>query len=199
MASKRYDKAYFDKWYRDERSRVITRGDVRRKASLCIAAAEYLLERPVRSVLDVGAGEGAWQPVLERLRPSLRYTGVDPSEYAVKRFGRKRNLRTGTFAELDELGLRGPFDVIVCCGVMNYLPPRELAAGLQSIAAMLAGVAFLEVWAAEDEIVGDTSGWQDRRARWWSARIRDSGLVPIGLHLYASASLADHVSAMEKA
>jgi SAM-dependent methyltransferase len=197
MTGKTYDKAYFDKWYRNSRSRVVTRDDVRRKAALAVAAAEYLLERPVRSVLDIGAGEGSWNPALRKLRPRIRYTGVDPSEYAVRRYGRSRNLVLGRFHELDELGLDGAYDLVICCGVMNYLTPRELSAGLQSISAMLGGVAFLEIWAAEDEIVGDTHGWHDRPARWWSARLRDAGLRRIGLHLYAGPSVTEHVAAME--
>ena len=58
-----------------------------------LGVAEYFLRRKVRSVLDIGAGEGAWRAELRRLRPSIRYTGVDPSEYVVRRHGRRRNIR----------------------------------------------------------------------------------------------------------
>ena len=198
-AHKSYDRAYFDRWYRDPRTRVIRPGDVERKARLAVAAAEYLLGRPVRSVLDVGAGEGTWRRAIHAIRPRARYVGVDPSEYAVRRFGKRRGIRLGSFDALDELGLDGPFDLVVCVGVMNYLSSRELARGLETIAAMLAGVAFLEVWTTEDDIVGDRKGWHDHPASWYRRHLRAAGLIPVGLHCYAGPAIAHNVAALEKA
>jgi len=76
---------------------VITPEAVARKVRLVVGIAESLLERPIRSVLDVGCGEGAWRAHLRRLRPAVRYTGVESSAYAVRRFGRRRGIRQGTF------------------------------------------------------------------------------------------------------
>ena len=53
---KRYDRAYFDHWYRGERVRP--RAELERRVRLALAAAEYALGRPVRRALDVGCGEG---------------------------------------------------------------------------------------------------------------------------------------------
>lgn len=195
---KRYDRAYFDRWYRNPRTRVITAGDVERKARLAVAAAEYFLERPVRTVLDIGAGEGNWRPALRKLRPRVAYQGVDPSEYVVRRYGARRNIRLGSFDALDELEVGGPFDLVVCVGVMNYLTRRELARGLEVIAALTTGVAFLEVWAREDEIVGDRAGWHDHPASYYRRLFREAGLIPCGLHCYAGPALRDRVSALER-
>jgi SAM-dependent methyltransferase len=195
---KRYDKEYFDRWYRRPGTRVITPADVRRKAQLAVGAAEYLLQREVRSVLDVGCGEGAWQPVLKKLRPKARYTGVDPSEYAVKRFGARRNIRLGAFGELDEAGLEGPYDLVVCVGVVNYLETRELRAGLQAIAAMCGGVALIEAFAKEDEIEGDTVQWKWRPAREWRRHFAEAGLVACGLHLYVPPAMQWNTVALER-
>lgn len=195
--TKRYDEAYFDRWYRNERTRVITPGAVARKARLAIAAAEYLLERPVRSALDVGAGEGTWRAALRAVRPRLAYTGVDPSAYAVARYGARRNLHLGTFDTLDELGLGGPFDLVVCVGVMNYLSTQELERGLAAIASMCAGLAFLEVWTTEDDVVGDRSAWQHHPASYYRRHFRRAGLVSCGLHCYAAPAVADRVAALE--
>ena len=57
MTTKRYDRAYFDHWYRG-RNRVSSRDEVRRKVALAVAACEYFIRHPLRSVLDVGCGEG---------------------------------------------------------------------------------------------------------------------------------------------
>lgn len=196
---KRYDEAYFDRWYRNPRTRVITAGDVERKARLAVGAAEYLLGRPVRSALDVGAGEGAWRRALRAIRPRIRYEGVDPSEYAVRRFGARRGIRLGRFDNLDELELGGPFDLVVCVGVMNYLTTKELERGLEAIAAMLSGLAFLEIWTTEDDIVGDRVAWQHRPPSYYRKLMRRAGLVPCGLHCYAGPALASHLSSLERA
>ena len=117
--TKRYDRAYFDRFYRKERKRVHSRAAVERKVRLALAAAEFMLGREVRTVLDVGAGEGAWQPILARMRRGIRYLGVDPSEYAVARYGASRNLRLGSFDGLDAARVGKGFDLILCADVMN--------------------------------------------------------------------------------
>src|SRR5688500_6234221 len=74
-----------------------------RKVAVAVATAEYHLQRPIRSVLDIGCGEGVWRAPLLKLRPKLNYLGFDSSEYAIRRYGRSRQLhfaRFGDFAEL---------------------------------------------------------------------------------------------------
>src|SRR5690349_16040445 len=90
---KSYDEAYFKRWYRDPRTRVHTPEAVRRKVRMVVGIAEYFLGRKLRSVLDVGAGEGTWRREIRRIRPDVRYLGVDPSEWVVARHGRRRNIR----------------------------------------------------------------------------------------------------------
>jgi SAM-dependent methyltransferase len=124
-----YDKAYFDRWYRDSRHALFHLGMLPRRVQLAISAAEYLLERPIRSVLDVGCGEGRWRPLLRQARPRIRYVGVDSSEYVVRRFGQRRNIRRGTFGELGHLGLDGRFDLVVGSDVLHYVALSEGAAG----------------------------------------------------------------------
>src|SRR5262245_29277307 len=96
-----YDRTYFDKWYRNPSHRVHTGAEQARTARMAVGVCEYLLGRPIRSVLDVGSGEGHWRGLVRAVRPRVRYLGVDPSEYVVRRFGRRRNLRAGSFEHLD--------------------------------------------------------------------------------------------------
>src|SRR6185369_7322422 len=96
---KRYDQSYFDKWYRGKQ-RVNAPSEVRRKVHLAIVLTEYFTRRQIRSVLDIGCGEGAWLEHLRALRPGVAYLGLDSSDYVVRRFGRKRNIRQATFGEL---------------------------------------------------------------------------------------------------
>lgn len=196
--TKRYDRAYFERWYRDERTRVHARGALERKVRFAVAATEHLLERPIRSVLDVGCGEGVWQPLIHELRPTARYAGVDSSEYAVRRFGRHRNLRLGTFGQLGELGLEGPFDLIVCSDVLHYVPAAEVPAGLEALAELLTGVAFIEVFTGADRIEGDLREMKPRRPSLYDRWFSEAGLVHCGLYCFVRADFASGITAFER-
>ena len=195
----RFGKEYFDKWYRSSTHRVHTRAEVERKVRMVLGVTEFLLQRPARTVLDVGCGEGAWQPILQRLRPGIEYTGVDPSEYAVRRYGARRNIRLGTFDRLDEQGFRGRFDLIVCCDFLNYVPTRELTRGVEHVASLLGGVAYLEVYTARDEVEGDIRGWHRRAERWYRRFFERMGLTGCGLHCYVGEELRDNTVELERA
>ena len=159
-----YDRAYFDKWYRHPAHRVKTPRYLARQVACVVSVAEYLLERRITTVLDVGAGEGHWRPVLRRMRPGLRYYGVDPSEYAVRRFGRRRNIQLGSLGTIRELPLPRAFDLIVCCGVLNYVPEDEIPEGVRALRALARGPIYLEVFAREDDAEGDFQRRAAKRA-----------------------------------
>ena len=169
-----------------------------RRVRLALAAAEYLLERPVRTVLDVGCGEAPWRAILRRLRPRLRYTGVDSSEYAVRRFGKRRNIRFGRFGDLGTLALPGRFDLVVCSDVLHYVPTHELLPGLTALRTLLGGVAFVELFAAEDDVMGDDVEFHQRSAARYRKIFRAAGLTPIGLHCWVGPELADQLLRFER-
>ena len=200
MASRfrRYDQGYFDKWYRDPAHRVSTPASTRRKVALAVAMAEYYLERPIRTVLDVGAGEGQWQPILNRLRPGVHYTGVDPSEYAVRRFGRRRHLLLGSLGDIPSLDLRSSYDLIVCSNSLYYIPADELEPGLHALLPLLGGVAFLEAYAHEEPLCGDTRTIERRPASYYRRLFRRLGLVACGSHCYVNEVLAGCVTDLER-
>lgn len=179
---KRYDRAYFDRWYRDRR--IGSAADLKRSVALAVAMTEQLLARPLRSVLDVGAGEGRWQPLLHRLRPHARYAGVDSSAWAVGRWARRRNLRLGSIDRLDELGLDGPFDLVVASDVLHYLPTPVLRDGIDQIVALLGGVAFVPTFVAQDDIEGDRAHFQRRSAAKYRAVFAKAGLIPLGMYAW---------------
>ena len=154
--TKTYDRAYFDKWYR--RGEIGGSARLARKVALAVATAEYHLERPIRSVLDIGAGEGAWRAPLLKLRPKLQYMGFDSSEYAVRRYGARRNLHLARFSDFEALRPCPPVDLLVCSDVLHYLGAREIDRGLPGLAALCGGVAFLECFTREDRAEGDDEG-----------------------------------------
>src|SRR5688500_20208272 len=115
----RFDRAYFDRWYRDPRRRVLDWAEIGRRAALVLSVAEYVLERPVRSALDVGCGEGHWRAPLLARRPGLRYLGVGPSAYAVRPPRPRPSLALGPVAPPATLGLRGPPGRVLASGPLN--------------------------------------------------------------------------------
>ncbi|GDX86552.1 methyltransferase [Gemmatimonadota bacterium] len=197
--AKSYDRAYFDRWYRDPRKRVATPADVARKARLVVGIAEALLQRPVRSALDIGCGEGAWRPALRALRPGLRYVGMDSSAYVVSRFGKTRGIGYGTFGTLATAELDGPFDIIVCCDVLQYVGQPELSRGLEAVSGLLDGVAYLEAYTTADEVVGDGHGWFHRAPALYRRAFNRAGLTAVGMHCWVGPSLRDATAALERA
>ena len=194
--TKQYDREYFDRWYRG-RHRVHSQGEVRRKIMLAVTMAEYFLRRPIETVLDVGAGEGAWLTHIRPLRRKVSYTGVEPSDYAVETFGASRNLRKGSFAKLANLRLRGPYDLVVCSDVLHYLTKSEIGAGLGELVRLTGGVAYIEVLTAEDSIIGDLDGLHRRPSEWYRRRFERAGLRGVGPYLWLSPELRDDASPLE--
>jgi SAM-dependent methyltransferase len=194
---KQYDHAYFQHWYR--RGGIGGPQRLARKVALAVSCAEYYLERPIRSVLDIGCGEGAWRAPLLKLRPKLRYLGFDSSEFAVSKYGPRRNLHYAHFGDFAQLRPCPPVDLLVCSDVLHYLPARELQRGLPGLAELCGGVAFLETFAREDEFEGDHVGFQARAAAWYRKQFNAHGLRSVGSHCWLSIGLADDTAALEKA
>jgi SAM-dependent methyltransferase len=195
---KQYDRQYFERWYRHPALRVSRGQTLERKVRLALVLSEYYLGRSVRSVLDVGCGEGAWRAPLLRLRPGLQYRGIDPSDYAVLRFGRRRNLQQARFGQLEHLRFGPPVDLLVCSDVMHYVPSDELRRGLSGFAELCNGVAFLEVFAREDDPEGDREGFIARRSAWYRAAFAAAGFTSVGSHCWLSPSLCNEAAELER-
>ena len=193
--NKIYDDAYFQRWYR---GRGMAAGaSLARKVAMALAIAEFYLERPIRSVLDVGCGEAPWRAPLLKLRPRLHYQGVDSSEYAVARYGRSRNIALASFGQLGELRFGQPVDLLVCSDVIHYVPTAELKRGLAGFAEHCDGVAFLELYARDDDIAGDKHGFLPRSAAAYRKWFAQAGFIACGSHAYLSENLHANAVALE--
>ncbi len=175
-----------------------TAAELARQVSFVLHTAEWVLGRRVRTVLDVGCGEGNWYPVLRSLRPRLAYQGVDPSAYAVSRYGRRRHLQQGGIEDLATLDLRDQYDLIVCCGMLNYLSIDQLTRGIEHVAQRTGGMAYLELFTNEDQFEGDTDWASPKAASWYRGVMQRAGLVPVGMQCYVSAAEQFRVSALER-
>ena len=201
--TKVYDRAYFQTWYRDPKKAIVRRADLERKVTMALGAAEHLVGRSVESVLDVGCGEGSWQPILRRLRPRLKYLGLDTSEYAIRRYGRPRNLRPGSWGDLAGLRVGGPFDLVVCSDALHYVPTKEFLRGLGGLPALVGGVTYLDFLTSDDDLEtgleGDLVEFRKRTAAWYRKKVRATGLVECGLGIWAAKDLAPALTALERA
>jgi predicted TPR repeat methyltransferase len=162
---------------------------------MAVGVTEYFLGRKVRSVLDVGAGEGVWGTEIRRMRPGLRYLGVDPSEWVVAKHGRRRNIRLGSFEELPRLQLGRGYDLIVCADVLQYVPTDALKRGVRHIASLLGGVAFLEAYTTGDDMEGDLEDWHPRSKSQYRRIFAGAGLAACGIHCYLNRAVS--VNAVE--
>ena len=195
--TKTYDRAYFDRWYRDPEQRVGSQAQRVRKARMVVALAEYYLGRPLRNVLDVGCGEGLWRAPLRRSRPGIDYRGLDASAYVTQRYGRSRRIGLARFGDLAALRFERRFDLIVCADMLHYVPAGELRAGLSGFGDLLEGLAFIEVYTDRDGAGGDTRGFIRRSPDWYRHAFLESGLMPCGSHAYLSPRLRRRVAALE--
>ena len=194
---KKYDRDYYRRWYRDPSTRIGTADTARRKATLAVSAAEFLLGRRIDTVLDVGCGDGLWLAAINALRPQARYVGVDPSQYVVQRLGRRHDVRLGTLGELRKLELTKPFDLIVCADVIQYVRAKDLRSGLAEIRRLLGGVAYIEAFTVEDNMEGDRDGWIDRNERTMRRFFRDAGLTHCGLYCWINERMIANVNRFE--
>ncbi len=181
---KAYDEEYFQRWYRPGVGSWSPEGTLRRQVAAAVAVTELVIDRPLRSVLDVGCGEGRWQPEVFALRPDASYLGIDPSEYVLERFGEPRNIRSGTFGSLELHDFQEPFDLVVCADVLHYLKRREIREGLPALVARVGGVACLDVFTRSDDVEGDLVDFHRRPASAYREMFTEAGLCAIGLHFY---------------
>ena len=194
---KTYDRAYFEHWYWHPRNRVSTAASLARKVRMAVGVTEFLLGREIRSVLDVGCGEAPWFPVLRRMRPDVRYIGIDSSEYAIQRFGKTRNIRRGTLGDLAKMRLPAAVDLVVCADVLQYVDDLGVERGLEAVRRIVAGVAYIEAFTTEDDMDGDHAGWHERTAARYRELFANAGLTQCAPHCYADLDDMDYLITFE--
>ena len=195
--TKVYDEQYFERWYRGT-DPAADRAHLKRKVAMAVAVAEYYLERPIQTVLDIGAGEAAWRAPLRAIRSDVDYLAFDSSEYAVSRYGSRRNLHYARFGDFEWLRPCPPVDLLICSDVMHYVSASELKRGIVGLAELTGGVAFLETFVKGDPFAGDQEGFVARSGRSFRSTLSKAGLEPIGSHFWVRADVADGFAAMER-
>ena len=95
------------------------------------------------SVLDIGAGIGLWKHWVEKNAKGVQYTGTEVSQAMCKKHGFQ-------FRDIARWRDRKKHDLIVCQGVLQYLPDPDVAPAVANIAAMARGLVYFEVTTRTD-------------------------------------------------
>jgi len=94
------------------------------------AATLALVPADARIVLDVGAGDGRVLEFLQRGGRGQVHLALDRSRSAL----RQNRGRPGAQANIDALPIGGAAaDVVLCCEVLEHLPPAGLSAAVQEL------------------------------------------------------------------
>jgi SAM-dependent methyltransferase len=143
MSRQRFDAAYYERFYVDARTRAHSGPEVARLAQGLDGMASWLLQRPLASALEIGAGPGFLRDWFAKERPKVRYVSTDFSAHACEQFGHQR-------LDVARKKLRGTFDLVICQGVLQYLDDDACARALANLTAMTRALLYLEALTERD-------------------------------------------------
>jgi predicted TPR repeat methyltransferase len=132
-----FDQAYYDRFYLSPKTRVISAEEHSHLARFVFEFAKYNgIE--IQSVLDVGAGIGLWKRWIEKHAKNVEYTGTEVSKVMCKEHGYVNR-------DIARWRDRTQHDLVVCQGVLQYLPDPDVAPAVANLAAMCGGLLYAEI------------------------------------------------------
>ncbi|MDF3020215.1 MAG: hypothetical protein K0Q92_1518 [Steroidobacteraceae bacterium] len=166
--STRFNRDYYQRFYFDPRTAVVSRAEMNARARLISAYADHI-GLPVRRMLDAGCGVGLLRKPLQRAFPRATYLGLEYSEYLCQRFGWQQG-SLSTYVD-------DPFDLVVCYDVLQYLDDYTATRALANLARLTRGVLYLSALTGRDwrENCDRTRTDRDvhlREAEWYGKRLR---------------------------
>ena len=138
----RFDRAYYDRWYRDDETRTFMAEYTPVIVRFVLAYLDYL-ELEVRTVLDAGCGLGHWRTALGDLGRDVDYRGLETSGYLCRELGWEKG-------SIVDYQAHEPFDLVVCQGVLQYLSDAECKAAIHNLAELCGQALYLEVLTRRD-------------------------------------------------
>ncbi len=191
--AERFDKSYYDRFYRNPETRAVTPAASRRQAAFLAAYLKHL-EVPVRRILDVGCGTGATLRALGKHFPKAVTQGVEVSAYLCKRYGWQQG-------SVIDYQTDRPFDLVVCHDVLAYLDAADCARAIGNLAQLSRAAACLGILTADDAERYDPNRTDPeqhlRPASWYRKRLRPH-FVNVGGGLYLKRPPEVTVWAMEQ-
>ena len=186
MKKFKFDRTYYDRWYRDEETRTFMTEYTPVIVRFVFAYLDYL-EVEVRTVLDAGCGLGHWRTAIEDIGRDVRYHGLETSDYLYKEFGWEKG-------SIVDYKAGEPFDLVVCQGVLQYLDDAECKAAIDNIAALCSEALYLEVLTRRDARENTIPERTDtdvylRKGKWYRKRLAKH-FVNLGGGLFLSRNCA---------
>lgn len=139
---RRFDEAYYHRFYEDLKTRVVSSEEHAALGEFVFAFARWN-KVELKSVLDIGAGIGLWKRWIEKNYPEIKYTGTEVSHAMCKKYGFLHR-------DIARWRDRKKHDLIICQGVLQYLPDPDVAPAIANIAAMSRGLVYVEVTTRTD-------------------------------------------------
>ena len=186
MKKFKFDRAYYDRWYRNDETRTFMTEYTPVIARFVLAYLDYL-ELEVKTVLDAGCGLGHWGTALKDLGRDVRYQGLETSDYLCRELGWER----GSIADYQA---EEPFDLVVCQGVLQYLSDAECKAAIDNLATLCSQALYLEVLTRRDARENcipertDTDVYL-RKGKWYRKRLGEH-FINLGGGLFLSRTCA---------
>ena len=186
MKKFKFDRAYYDRWYRNDETRTFMTEYTPVIVRFVLAYLDYL-EVEVKTVLDAGCGLGHWQTALKDLDQDVRYHGLETSDYLCRELGWER----GSIADYQA---EEPFDLVVCQGVLQYLSDAECKAAIDNLATLCSQALYLEVLTRRDARENcipertDTDVYL-RKGKWYRKRLGEH-FINLGGGLFLSRTCA---------
>lgn len=134
---RRFDEGYYHRFYEDPKTRVVSPEEHADLAQFVFSFARWN-KIEVKSVLDIGAGVGLWQAWIQKNQKGVAYTGTEVSLAMCKKHGYQQR-------DIARWRDRKKHDLIVCQGVLQYLPDPDVAPAIANIAAMSKGLVYFEI------------------------------------------------------
>ena len=132
-----FDEQYYERYYQNSNTPADPGSAI---ALLGSFVTGYLAHMGlhIRRVLDLGCGMGNWRPVMAQAYPRASYTGVEYSSYLCEKMGWIQG-------SVVDFSSSQPFDLVVCQGVLQYLPAHLARRAIKNLARLSRGAVYLEV------------------------------------------------------
>lgn len=189
----RFDKAYYDRYYRNPATRVCSPREVQRQGDF-IAAYLRHLEVPVKSVLDIGCGLGRLLAALRSAFPTARAVGVESSPYLCDAMGWEAG-------SLPSFPTVRQYDLVICYDVLSYLEDDPAAEAIKTLGQLARRALYFGALTIEDRDLCDPARTDTdvylRSNRWYRRRL-GRHFEPVGGGLWLKKPVAAFIWTLDR-
>ncbi|MDQ3082086.1 MAG: class I SAM-dependent methyltransferase [Gemmatimonadota bacterium] len=180
MQSDRFDAAYYQRFYEDGKTAVVTPGIQRNEVAFVLAFCRHI-DLEVKRFADAGAGTGWWAREFAAQYPECdQIETFDASKTACDLYGHRR-------LPLQRLAGKAA-DLVICRDVLRYMNDADAEEGIRRLEKKCRGILYLHVVTREDDFdkkASDAEGWF-RPVAWYRRRLKAAGFRDCGMGIFLS-------------